>query len=172
MTALEWSDALSLDLPLMDDTHREFVDLLGVVSRSADDAVIPAWRTLVEHTQVHFDQEDRWMRQTRFAAGNCHSVQHKVVLDVMREGLQRAEAGDLELLRMMAGELAQWFPQHAQSMDAGLALHLRRCGHDPATGAVRHPDALPAAEISGCGSAACTPHDSARPAPTPSSTPA
>jgi hemerythrin-like metal-binding protein len=161
MPALEWSDALSLDLPLMDDTHREFVDLLGAVEASADDAVIAAWRTLVEHTQVHFDQEDRWMRETRFAAGNCHSVQHKVVLEVMREGLQRAEGGDIALLRMMAGELAQWFPQHAQNMDAGLALHLRRCGHDPATGQVLHPDALPEAEISGCGSAACTPHEPA-----------
>ncbi len=164
MPRLEWSDALSLDLPLMDDTHREFVELLAAVETSADAAVIPAWRTLVEHTQVHFDQEDRWMRETRFAAGNCHSVQHKVVLDVMREGLTRAEGGDIELLRLMAGELAQWFPQHAQSMDAGLALHLRRCEHDPATGAVRNPEALPEAEISGCGSASCTPHGAASPA--------
>ena len=30
MAALEWSDALALDLPLMDDTHREFVDLLAL----------------------------------------------------------------------------------------------------------------------------------------------
>jgi hemerythrin-like metal-binding protein len=161
MPALEWSDALSLDLPLMDDTHREFVDLLAAVEASADDAVIGAWHALVEHTQRHFDQEDRWMRETRFAAGNCHSVQHKVVLDVMREGLKRAGAGDIALLRMMTGELAQWFAQHAQNMDAGLALHLRRCGHDPATGQVLRPDVLPAAEISGCGSAACTPHEPA-----------
>lgn len=97
------------------------------------------------------------MRETRFAAGNCHSVQHKVVLEVMAEGLQRAEAGDVELLRLMATELAQWFPQHTQSMDAGLALHMRRCGLDPATGRVLNPDALPDAEISGCGSSACTP---------------
>ena len=161
MPRLEWSEALSLDLPLMDDTHREFVDLLAAVEAAADDAVIPAWRALIDHTQQHFDQEDRWMRETRFAAGNCHSVQHKVVLDVMREGLTRAEAGDIELLRLMAGELAQWFPQHAQSMDAGLALHMRRCAHDPATGAVLNPQALPAGEISGCGSVACTPETAA-----------
>ena len=37
----------------------------------------------------------------------------------------------------MASELALWFPQHAQSMDASLALHLRRVGFDPATGVVR-----------------------------------
>ena len=161
MPRLEWSEALSLDLPLMDDTHREFVDLLAAVEAAADDAVIPAWRALIDHTQLHFDQEDRWMRETRFAAGNCHIVQHKVVLDVMREGLKRAEGGELELLRMMVGELAQWFPQHAQSMDAGLALHMRRCAHDPATGAVLNPQALPAGEISGCGSVACTPETAA-----------
>ncbi len=148
MPALEWSDALALGLPRMDDTHREFVDRLGAVGRAADDAVIPAWRTLVEHTQQHFDQEDRWMRETRFAAGNCHSVQHRVVLAVMGEGLDRAEGGDTESHRLMASALAQWFPPHAQSMDAALALHLRRCGHDPATGQVRHPDALPTAEPS------------------------
>lgn len=159
MPRLEWSDALSLDLPLMDDTHREFVDLLAAVDDAADDAVIAAWRALIDHTQVHFDQEDRWMHETRFAAGNCHSVQHKVVLDVMREGLKRAETGDIELLRMLVGELAQWFPQHAQSMDAGLALHLRRCGHDPLTGQMLSPDALPDGEITGCGSASCTPQE-------------
>lgn len=159
MPVLEWSEALSLDLPLMDDTHREFVDLLATFEAAAETERLPAWRALIDHTQVHFDQEDRWMRETRFAAGNCHSVQHKVVLQVMREGLKRAEAGELDILGMMAGELALWFPQHAQSMDAGLALHLRRVGHDPLTGEVARPDALPQDEISGCGSAACTPHD-------------
>lgn len=159
MPALEWSEALSLDLPLMDDTHREFVDLLAAFESAGEAAQLAAWRTLIDHTQIHFDQEDRWMRETRFAAGNCHSVQHKVVLQVMREGLKRAEAGEPEILRMMSGELALWFPQHAQSMDAGLALHLRRVGHDPLTGQVSSPDALPQDEISGCGSAACTPHD-------------
>ena len=35
MAHLEWSDALNLDLPLMDDTHREFVDLLARGLRAA-----------------------------------------------------------------------------------------------------------------------------------------
>lgn len=165
MPVLEWSEALSLDLPLMDDTHREFVDLLAAFDAAAEPDRLAAWRALIDHTQLHFDQEDRWMRETRFAAGNCHGVQHKVVLQVMREGLKRAESGEPEILRMMSGELALWFPLHAQSMDAGLALHLRRVGHDPSTGDVRHPDALPRDEISGCGSAACSPQGEAQASP-------
>ena len=156
MFHLEWSDALSLDLPLMDDTHREFVDLLALAQGSPDDRLPAAWQCLIDHTDAHFGQEDRWMLATRFAASNCHSLQHKVVLQVMREGAAQAAAGDLPAVRAMASELALWFPQHAQSMDAALALHLRRVGYDAVTGVVIRPEGLPAGLLAGCGSAACS----------------
>lgn len=156
MNTLEWSDALSLDLPQMDDTHREFVDQLAVVQAAPDTQLAGAWRALIEHTEAHFGQEDRWMRDTRFASGNCHATQHLVVLQVMREGEDAAMAGRLDVIRLMAHELAAWFPQHAQSMDAALALHLRRVGYDVATGAVLMPQALPAEEIRGCAGASCS----------------
>lgn len=156
MAQLEWSDALALDLPLMDDTHREFVDLLAIVERADDAQLLAAWQALVDHTDTHFSMEDAWMASTRFASGNCHSMQHKVVLQVMREGTARAQQGDNKVLRVMAGELGLWFPQHAQSMDAALALHLRRVGFDPATGTVHAPQALPGELIHGCGGATCS----------------
>ncbi len=156
MAQLEWSDALALDLPLMDDTHREFVDLLAAVERADDAQLLPEWEALVEHTDSHFAMEDAWMATTRFASGNCHSQQHRVVLQVMREGTARARQGDLKVLRVMASELALRFPQHAQAMDAALALHLRRVGFDPATGVVHAPQALPDELIQGCGGATCS----------------
>lgn len=153
MSALVWSDALALDLPLMDDTHREFVDLLAAVTSADDAGLLPAWQALIDHTDGHFGQEDAWMEATRFATSNCHAMQHKVVLQVMREGAQRGAEGDLALVRGMAAELGVWFPQHAQSMDAALALHLRRVGFDPVSGTVLAPEALPADLIHGCGGA-------------------
>ena len=156
MPSLQWSDALVLDLPSMDDTHREFVDLLAVVDTAGDDTLLAHWRTLVDHTNDHFGREDQWMQDTRFSSTNCHSVQHKVVLQVMREGIALAEAGNLGAVRQMARELALWFPQHAQSMDAALALHLRSVGFDPLTGTVALPQALPASLIHGCGGASCS----------------
>ncbi len=157
MAALEWSEALALDLPLMDETHEEFVELLARVERSDDAHLLGRWQELIAHTEQHFGMEDEWMASTRFASGNCHSMQHKVVLQVMREGAARAGEGDLQVLRMMAGELALWFPQHAQSMDAALALHLRRVGFDATTGVVNAPEALPQGLVHGCGGASCSP---------------
>jgi len=154
---LVWSDALSLELDFMDDTHREFVDLLAASELADDDAVLACFEALIDHTDDHFGREDRWMKDTQFSSSNCHAMQHNVVLQVMREGLKRGkENADLKTVRQMAHELGIWFPQHAQTMDAALALHLRRVGYDAETGIVSAPDALPEGEIHGCGGDSCS----------------
>lgn len=157
MSTLQWSDSLVLGLPFMDDTHREFVDLLATVVQAPDDDLLAAWQTLIDHTDDHFGREDQWMRDTRFSSSNCHSTQHNVILQVMREGDKRGQAGEFGVVRQMAHELGIWFPQHAQSMDAALALHLRGVGYDTSTGIVHSPQALPQETIHGCGGATCSP---------------
>ena len=126
---LEWDGSLTLDMPQMDQTHQEFVELLADVQRSPDDTLLTRWALLIDHTQEHFDREDQWMAETGMAAGNCHASQHDIILQVMREGGKRGLAGDLNLVRQMAAELGPWFSNHAQTMDAGLALHLRSEGY-------------------------------------------
>lgn len=168
MTTLAWSPALALHHPQMDATHQEFVDLLAAAeaARTAEPATLLShWQALCDHTVDHFAQEDRWMADTGFAAENCHSFQHKAVLDVMLECARRArEEADFEPLHLAIGELAVWFPQHAQMMDAALVEHMARLGHDPATGrcaaelvgAGAAPTAAPtAAPITGCGGSSC-----------------
>ena len=161
MPTLTWSDDLQLGVAAMDATHMEFVDLLARTEAATDADLLACWAELVAHTQTHFDAEDRYMLATRFAATNCHSTHHQMVLQVMRQGLTMGEAGDLAPIRQMTRELAIWFVQHANSMDAALAAHLAKVGYDPATDHIAHPQALPAETIEGCGSAACTPDEEA-----------
>lgn len=157
---LQWSEALSLNMPLMDTTHQEFVDLLAQVVTAPDATLLSAWATLIDHTDVHFAREDQWMQDTGFAPDNCHSTQHRIILQVMREGGKRGLEGDLPMVRQMAFELGQWFPQHAQSMDASLALHLRSAGYDPESTAPVVPY-RPGELIHGCGGTSCTSMDTA-----------
>jgi hemerythrin-like metal-binding protein len=131
MNTVEWTDALRLDYPPMDDVHHAFVDLLALAQTAPDAALPQAWSAVLDHTVLHFGSEDEWMRRTRFAAADNHIMQHKVVLNVMREGLALARAGNLKAVRDMAGELAVWFAKHTQSLDAALALHMRGAGTDP-----------------------------------------
>jgi hemerythrin-like metal-binding protein len=150
---LAWSDALTVALPAMDETHEEFVALLAAVQTADDGELVARWHELVEHTREHFAREDAWMAATGFAPGSCHMTQHQVVLQVLQDGLQAGEVGQLGPIRQMAHELTLWFPHHAQNMDAGLALHLKSVGFDPAQGSIAQPAALPAQALTGCGGA-------------------
>lgn len=132
MPSLPWSQELEIGLPAMDQTHREFVELLAKARDSSDETLAAAWQALIDHTEAHFAQEDAWMRATQYAAARSHSIQHRVILQVMREGAARAAEGNLTSVRLMTRELAIWFPQHAQSLDMPLAAHLAAVGFDPA----------------------------------------
>ncbi len=161
MTALTWNESLALNNALMDRTHEEFVDLLAACATALpgpDAPLLQAFDLLTLHTVEHFAQEDRWMAATGFAPANCHAYQHQAVLAVMQECVNRArDSGDFEPLRLAVDELAIWFPQHAQSMDAALAQHLQGIGFDPATGTCAHPAPAEAGApaITGCGSNSC-----------------
>ena len=157
MPTLFWSDQLLLGVPAMDATHQEFVALLADTEAAPDEALPAAWDALVTHTQAHFEREDGYMRATGFAAGNCHTTHHKMVLDVMRQGLAMGQGGDLAPIRQMARELATWFVHHADTMDAALAAHLQHVGFDPASGTLARAGALPGGAIHGCGGASCSP---------------
>ena len=160
MSALAWSEALALKQPRMDQTHREFVDLLHGLG-AAHAAGVADFDTLLQglqqHTEAHFAQEERWMADIGFAPQNCHALQHAQVLKVLVEVRRAlAEGGDREIVAVLVDELGQWFVGHAQAMDAALAEIMVERGYDPETGRLLHPVAVDAQPITGCGGSSCS----------------
>ena len=52
-------------------------------------------------------------------------------METVRAVRTRVAAGDARLGRTLAEALAEWFPQHATSMDAILALYMTEIGYQP-----------------------------------------
>jgi hemerythrin-like metal-binding protein len=129
---LAWSDELAIGQNTMDDTHREFVDQLNKVAAAADAGLLAALDEFIAHTQAHFTQEERWMETLEFPPLGCHRGEHEKILETTLEVRKRVEAGDVQLGRKLAEALAEWFPQHALSMDAMLAMYIAEKGFDPA----------------------------------------
>lgn len=156
---LAWSETLVLNQPQLDHTHEEFVDLLNRYGEALDAGVdaLPVFRELLAHTEAHFAMEEAWMAATGFDPVNCHSSQHAMVLNVMREVVRHAtELNDREPMTIVRHELAQWFPAHAEMMDAALVFHMQQCGYQPGDAASQ--PALPATPITGCGDGGCSTH--------------
>lgn len=160
MAAITWKDSLSLQQPRMDQTHREFIELLARLQVVAADAppaeVLRCYDAFVAHTEQHFAQEKRWMAAMGFAAQNCHSGNHANVLGVLQAVRQRlVDEADVPTVRLLVPELATWFESHATTMDAALAMTMAELGFDPETQQAVRPRAADAAPITSCGSASC-----------------
>lgn len=128
---LVWSEELVLGQPVMDDTHREFVEQLNRVGVAEEAGLLVALDDFIAHTEAHFGQEEKWMESINFPPLGCHRGEHAKVLETAREVRNRVMAGDMRLGRMLAEALAEWFPQHAASMDAVLALSMEQTGYRP-----------------------------------------
>lgn len=140
MLRLDWSPDFELGVPAMDETHREFVDLLNALAEAPDAELLARLDAFIAHTEAHFAQENAWMAEIMFPPIHCHKGEHDNVLGVMREVRNRVAAGQLELARVLARELPEWFRLHAATMDAALAQVIRATGFRP-----RRHEAFPAA---------------------------
>jgi len=119
---LTWTDAFLVGYPPMDDTHREFVDIVGAMLQAPDEAIVEHLRKLIVHSEKHFSQEEHWMNTTSFPATECHTNEHKAVLQSMRDVENYlSTGGSADEGRRLATELARWFPGHTDYLDASLA---------------------------------------------------
>src|SRR5258708_32407381 len=66
MPVMEWSDALVLDRGVMDETHRDFIELLNRLADAPEEAILAVLDEFIGHTQAHFAQEQRWMEQMTY----------------------------------------------------------------------------------------------------------
>jgi hemerythrin-like metal-binding protein len=128
MTILQWSNSLTLGLPGLDDSHREFVDLLAAVIGASNGELLARWSDLLEHTRAHFAEEEQWMKLSGDVGADRHVLQHRFILHVMGEAQRAGLGGNFGALRLTAHELGAWFPRHVQGMDAELARSLLQIG--------------------------------------------
>lgn len=135
-----WHDGMLLGHGPMDAVHEEFVVLVDALLHAADADVPAALASLVRHTQAHFDDEKLWMTETAFPGRECHVAEHEAVLRSLGGVSRRVDAGDLNAARRLARALADWFPGHAEYLDAALAHWLckLRLGGKPVV-LRRHP---------------------------------
>lgn len=157
MAVLAWTDALAIGHEEMDRTHEEFVARLNALAEAEGDAMLAELDAFLRHTEAHFAQEEAWMAASEFPRAGCHRAQHLNVLEVLTEVKRRVTAGDAQHVRRLTEALAEWFADHAASMDAMLAIYLQQgadalpaCSHEGSEScpnAGHHDDVAPAPAV-------------------------
>lgn len=125
----EWEDRYLLGYAAMDDTHREFVELVNTLLTVDDAGLAAALTVFAAHAEVHFAEENAWMESTDFPPRDCHVDEHAKVLASVHAVQQQLAEGDVAVVRALAEALQDWFPGHADYMDSALSTWLVKRSH-------------------------------------------
>jgi hemerythrin len=124
-----WTDQYLLGFTPMDDHHKEFVETLNALA-SASAKELPAMLDrFIAATEAHFFQENDWMEQNAFPPRDCHIKEHQAVLDTLYEARGHVAVGKTDFLPGLIHALSEWFPGHADYLDAALAQWMAKKTH-------------------------------------------
>lgn len=116
-----WTDAYLLGYQPMDETHREFVEIVDAMLAADDAGFAALLDRFILHATDHFERERIWMEGSAFPATECHVDEHGAVMHSVKQVKAVVATGNVAEGRRLAAELAKWFPGHADYMDASLA---------------------------------------------------
>lgn len=119
-----------LRTPSMNDTHFESVQLINQLSaavQNADaDEIAETLGALIEHTKVHYRQEEAMMLEKKFPPYPAHKEEHDGSLEAMQAAASAfTQTKDVEALRKYIDfDLVPFFLKHTETMDQVTSLFL------------------------------------------------
>lgn len=105
----------------MDHLHQEFYELLEQLRQASQANAAACLLALIGHCKEHFGQEDQWIAESKYRAGDCHVQEHAQVLASLEEVHSRLCNDDHRALPRLIEALESWFPGHVQHLDSALA---------------------------------------------------
>ena len=128
MSLIEWNDEFNIGIEDVDSEHRGLVELINTLhdsmsagAKRAD--VVEGLSDIHALISAHFAREEAFMRKARYMAYAEHKEDHEVLLDDLRDMIERyRREGQFDEARLSA-DLQYWFSEHFRPHDARLHHH-------------------------------------------------
>lgn len=119
-------------IPSMNDTHLEEILIINQLENAVRDndieAVSKLLKELLEHTSVHFFDEEEMMQKALFPDYQAHKSEHdrhlKELASLIKYHQQHKDTK--AIYAYIEGNLKSWFIHHTETMDKVMALYLKQ----------------------------------------------
>ena len=117
-------------MPSMNDTHLEEILIINRLETAANDnntqAVADTLKELLEHTAIHFFDEEDMMEETLFPAFKMHKSEHDRHLHELKSVINYFEEHKdaSAISAYIQGNLTPWLINHIETMDTMTAKFL------------------------------------------------
>lgn len=118
-------------IPSMNDTHLEeilIINRLDTAARSYDTKTVGViLKELLEHTVIHFSDEEEMMQETAFPAYLTHKAEHDRHLQELNALIEYFEKNQdpKAIFVYIEGSLSPWLKHHINTMDTVTAMFLQ-----------------------------------------------
>jgi hemerythrin len=130
MALFEWSSDYELDIPQIDNQHKELVKMINTLYESikeehSSEIVNQTMGNLLDYVEIHFETEEAAMLQRHYPGYEDHLLLHEnlrsKVLDLKKDQLQGREIATFELLNF----LVDWLKNHITNADGDFGDFIR-----------------------------------------------
>ncbi|MCB9655166.1 MAG: bacteriohemerythrin [Deltaproteobacteria bacterium] len=123
MAFFEWTDSLTVGIPIIDSDHRTLIDLINqmheAIDAPDDGARRQIFETLFRYAERHFEREERLMVAGRYPSLSIHQRSHE---SFTTELMRRAHSGGDT--RGLVEFLKDWLSQHILIQDMAYRPYL------------------------------------------------
>lgn len=125
MSLLQWKAEYSVGIASMDDEHQEMIGLINDVytklGATPDAAAIEdCLESIFTTISMHFALEERIMRDHAYVEYEDHKDDHEILLDEIRDLMDKFVADPNAGMRLLEERLSTWFGSHFATFDARL----------------------------------------------------
>lgn len=128
---IEWSDALSVGVPEIDDQHCAFVGLVNrltsALGRSDPDRadLREVLADVATYAEVHFSEEERCMLLAGYPLQAEHAAKHHAATAKIKS-LMIKDADDMDMYRFLCAFLRGWLVRHIMGDDKAFGEWLQQ----------------------------------------------
>ena len=135
---MEWSEKLSVGIKTIDSQHRELFkrinNLVGAIKQHrCKDEIDGTIQFLEDYAKVHFAEEEKHMKETRYAGYGEQVQDHKKYLAALVEikaqaSLPRVPGGSYDLSATTNQVIVDWIVDHIMKVDMKFGEFLKGVG--------------------------------------------
>lgn len=122
MAFLNWTDSLSVKIDSIDEQHKKLIELINsfyeqVSHRTNDENISILIKGMREYTQMHFEYEERYMRQFNYPDYIIHKKEHDMFISKVAAVEEKVNKGTVVLSFEITSFLKDWIKNHIQGSD-------------------------------------------------------
>lgn len=133
MAIIAWDKSIILNVRLIDEQHKELVDLINafyesIRKKEPNTAILELLQGLLDYTRFHFTAEQDLMRKHNYPGLKDQLKEHKDFIEHITDCHTRISEGKLVVSLEVTSFLRTWLIEHIKGTDKKLAEFLNQQG--------------------------------------------